>query len=466
MSTNQKVLGPFVLAMISIAAIINLRGLPIMASVGLNSVFFYILAALLFLIPSSLICAELASTFPEAGGIYLWVKKAFGEKTGFFTIWLEWINNVISYPASLSFMSATLAYIFSPVLGQHKLFIFITTLILLWSVTLFSCLGIKASSRLNIFGALLGTLIPGAIIIFLGFYWILSHHHSQIVFSFANIFPDFSKLNNLAFFAGVLSGYSGMQLIAFHAPNVKHPRRDYPKAIFMAVILILLITLFASLAIAIVVPHNQLNLVSGLMEGFENFFSAFHVAWTTPILAFLILFGGISTLSAWLLGPARGMSAAAKNGLFPKLFAKENKGSSPVNVLIMQAVMASILSLVFLYLPNSDSAFWVLIDLSSQSTLLMYIFVFSAAIRLRYSEAQVTRPYKIPGGNVGLWIIAGAAIIACIVAIIISFVPPTGIQTGELWRYEGIIIGSNVIYLSVPFVISYFMKKRGDVVLK
>src|SRR5262245_20400592 len=99
MTQASKILGPFALAMMAIVAIIDLRRLPMMASYGLSSVFFYTMAALFFLIPTGLINAELATKLPLAGGPYAWVREAFGNLPGFFTIWLEWINNVISFPA-------------------------------------------------------------------------------------------------------------------------------------------------------------------------------------------------------------------------------------------------------------------------------------------------------------------------------------------------------------------------------
>lgn len=450
--TNQRVLGVFTLAMMAVAAIINLRGLPMMASMGLSAVFFYVMAALFFLIPSGLVCAELASSFPLAGGIYLWVREAFGNKMGFVAIWLEWINNVISFPASLSFMAATLAYIVDGHLAEHKLYLFITILVILWSTTLFNLLGIKASSRLNVIGALMGTLIPGALIIILGGIWLSTHHASQIQFSWSGLLPEL-HLSNFAFFAGVLSGYSGIQLIAFHTSNVKNPQHDFPRAILLTVILILAITILASLAIAVVVPANQLSLVTGLIEGFSGFFATFHLQWALPILALLIFIGGVSTLSAWLMGPARGLAVAAQHGHFIRYFGYENEQGAPSRILILQAVIASIFATLFLFTPNASTAFWVLLALSSQSTLLMYILVFASAIMLRYKFKHVHRPYKIPGGLPGTWITCSAAIIVCALAVIISFVPPTVLPVTNLWYYEAILIGSNLIYLGIPLLL-------------
>lgn len=459
-NSSTKVLGTFALTMISVAAIVDLRGLPLMASVGLSSIFFYVAAALLFLIPSGLVCAELATTFPQAGGIYLWVRRAFGDNLGLLAIWLEWINNVISFPAALSSMAATLAYLVNPQLAQNKLYIFMCTFIILWSATLYNLLGIKASSRLNIVGALFGTLIPGAIIIILGGYWLLSHQSSQISFSATQILPTM-HFSNFIFFAGVLSGYAGMQITAFHAQNVINPQRNYTRAIFAAVVLILLTTILGSLAIAIVVPKQQLSLVAGLIEGFTDFFNKFHITWATPILIVLIVIGGFSSLSAWLLGPARGLCVAAKNGHMFKMFAKENNKGVPVAILIMQGIVATLFATLFLYLPNANTAFWMLLDMSSQSTLLMYILLFGSVLCLRYREKSIVRPFKIPGGNLGVWLVVVPAIIICIAAISTSFTLPTNLASaGELKHYESILIGCTVLYLLLPLMIIRFVLRK------
>jgi glutamate:GABA antiporter len=455
MAKPQKILTTTALALISVAAVVNLRNLPVMASVGLNSVFFYLLAGLVFLLPSALVCAELASSWDKPGGIYLWVHEAFGPKAGFFSIWSEWFNNVISTPVSLVFLAATIAYIFAPSLVSNKLYMMVTMLVIVWGATLFNFLGIKASSRLNMFGAFFGTLIPGAIIAILGLIWFLSGHPIEIKFTWANFFPPM-HIKNIVFFLGVLSAYAGMQITAFHVQNVKNPARDFPRAIALAVVLILAVTILSSLAIAGVVPQQQLNLVSGVMEGFSVFLVKFHLEWALPILIFLIVFSGLSSMSAWILGPARGLLVAAQQGLFPRWFAKENKNGMPTRILLIQATISTGLSLLFLLMPTFSAGFWMLLVLTSQFTLVMYILVFSAAIRLRYNAPHLTRSFRIPGGNIGMWIVAGVSIVVCASALVLGYFPPAQLDVGKLSTYETVLVVGNLCYLLFPvFIYKY-----------
>ena len=171
----------------------------------------------------------------EAGGISsgnVWIRKAFGDNAGFVAIWLEWMNNLISYPALLSFISVTLVYLFEPRLAQHKLLILAMTLCALWLMTGFTLRGIKASSRLSSVGVILGTILPALVIMLLAAAWIFSGKPMQIEFSWSHLLPAF-KDSNPGFYAALILSFGGMQIIAFHTVNVRNPRiTSYPRAIF------------------------------------------------------------------------------------------------------------------------------------------------------------------------------------------------------------------------------------------
>src|SRR5579872_4420927 len=185
-SSGKKVLGVFSLVMINVIAVDNLRSLTAGAEYGFALVFFYLLAALLFFIPSILVSAELATGWPTTGGVYVWVREAFGPRWGFLTIWLQWIYNVVWYPTILAFMAATLAHLMNPALAANKIYTLGMILVLFWGATWMNCLGIRISSWVSIVGAVIGTIIPMLIIIVLGAFWLLNGHHSQIVFNTAS----------------------------------------------------------------------------------------------------------------------------------------------------------------------------------------------------------------------------------------------------------------------------------------
>jgi amino acid transporter len=151
--------------------------------------------------------------------------------------------------------------------------------------------------------------------------------------------------------------------------------------------------------------------------------------------------------------------ATAEDGGLPPVFQRLNKHGMPINILIIQAVIGSAFSLIFLLMPNVNSSYWILTALTAQLTVLMYIIIFVAAIRLRYLEPDTPRPYKVPGGNAGMWIVAGLGLLACGFTFFIGFVPPEQVKTGNILFYE-LFLALGIIVLSLPpFILDKIKKK-------
>jgi putative glutamate/gamma-aminobutyrate antiporter len=454
----KKILSAFSLAMMAVAAIVSLRNLPLTAEYGFASIFFYIVAGLFFLIPTALVAAELATTWPETGGLYAWVSEAFGHRFGFLATWLEWVMNIVWNPTALSFLAATFAYLINPSLVNDRLFMVMVMLLVFWGATLVNLLGMKASSLVSSIGVILGTLIPGFFIIVLAIIWVIKGNPSQITFSMSNLIPDL-KLDNFVFFAGVLLGLAGMEVAAFHASEVRRPDVDYPKSIFYATLLILVIFIFGTLSIAIVVPAKKISLVAGMMQAVDDFLNPFHLRWLTKIFGVSVIIGALAMLSTWIVGPSHGLLASAQHGDLPPRMSKMNKKGMPSFILFAQAIVTTLFCLVFFLMPNINASYWILTALTAQLTTLIYILMFGAAICLRYTQPMKKRPYKIPGGKVGMWIVSGFGILASLFALFVGFIPPVQFKTGNLFFYETFLILGIIILSLPPFILPYVKGK-------
>ena len=450
---TKRNLSTFALAMFAVAGVFSLRGLPSMAEYGLSSAFYYIAAAIVFFIPSALICAELATGWPKNGGIYIWVKEGLGPKWGFLSIWFEWTNTIVWFPTVLSFIAATLAYSFMPSLANNKYYMFAMMLTLFWGSTLINLFGVHISGIINSFGIVFGTLLPGALIVLLGAIWLISGQPSQIHFTMAEFMPHID-LGQSAFLAGLVLSYAGMQVMAFHAQEAKNPQKDFPKAILLATIIILVTAISATLSIAIVVPQQQISLVAGFMQTVSLFFTTFHMGAFIKVFAFLTALGAVAAMNTWLVGPSKGILVTAESGYLPEKLTKKNRHGVPTHVFLWQAIIGSILATVYLFMPTISSSYWLLNALTSQLTMFMYILLFVSAIRLRYSHPKIHRAYKLPGGNVGMWLVAGMGTFVSIATLVIGFIPPSQIQTGNIWFYEGFLL-VGIIVLSVPGIWMY-----------
>ncbi|MCB1081418.1 MAG: amino acid permease, partial [Chlamydiia bacterium] len=157
-------------------------------------------------------------------------------------------------------------------------------------------------------------------------------------------------------------------------------------------------------------------------------------------------------------GPSKGLLAAAQDGDFPPILHKINKHNMPVGMLVSQGIIITILSTVFLLMPNVNSSFWILLVLASQLYLLMYILMFAAGIILRYKKPDVIRTYRIPGGKLGMWLVAGVGLLSSVFAIILGFYPPEQLDTGNLLFFELFLVLGMLIFCAAPFVILLFKK--------
>lgn len=454
----KHVLGLFQIVMINIIAVDSIRTLPFAAEYGFSLVFYYLLAAIMFFIPSALVSAELASAWPRTGAIYIWVREAFGKNCSLLVIWLEWICNVVWYPTILALIAGALAYLVDPALADNKVYMICTILILFWASTWINCLGMKASSWVSIVTALLGTLIPMVLITILGVLWLAQNNPLQIQFSWAEFFPSHGKVDNLAFLSNVLFGLIGLDMAATHAAEMKNPRTDYPKAMLISVVVILASIIFSSLAISLVVAPDELNLVTGCLQAFSIFLQKFNLFWALPIIALCIVIGGIGGVSAWIIGPTKGLMVASEDGSLPKFLAKKNAKGAPINVLILQGVIVSFLSLAFIVMPSVNSSFWLLSAITAQIAMVVYVFLFIAGISLRYTKKDTPRIYKIPFGNVGMNIVGVLGCLSCLGAMVLGFIPPVKIGIGDVFTYEILLISGVLGLCLIPFAIHKIFK--------
>ena len=199
------------------------------------------------------------------------MREAFGHRMGFLAVWLLWINNVVWYPTVLSFIAATIAYVFNPSYSENIYYTIPTVLVLFWGATFSNLFGMRTSGWISSIGAICGTFIPGILIIILGLVWFFGGQPLQISFTLDALIPGF-KLNDLVFFTGVLLALAGMEMSAVHARDVQNPQRDYPPAIFfLSAVLILGLSLLGVLSIAMVIPQKDISLVAGTMQALSVF---------------------------------------------------------------------------------------------------------------------------------------------------------------------------------------------------
>ena len=455
MNKKPKILSVFSLVMINVIAVDSLRTVPITAKLGMPLISYYLVAAIFFFIPVALVAAELATTYPRNGGLFIWIKEAFGQQTGFASIWIQWIYNLIWFPTILMFIASTCAYLIKPELAQNKPFLLTSVITLFWLFTGLNCFGLRIASVISTIGAIVGTIIPMLGIILMAGFWLIQGHLPVNDFH-QSIIPNFSSLNSLSMFVVVMFGLIGIEMSAVHAEDVGHPKKDYPKAIAYSALIILSSLILSALAILVVVPLPKLSLITGLINAYDLFFQAYHLPWMTNVIAGMVVIGGISGVSAWMVGPIKGLMVAAHQAEIPRNIYRVNRFKAPYKMLVIQALIFSLISAAFIYIPSMNAAYWWLSDISAQLALVVYIVMFLAFIKLRYTQADKPRVYRVPGGQFGMWLVAGSGLLSSLFGFILGFISPSQIPSAA----KALSIQLLVVLIAIIIIFPFFLGKR------
>ncbi len=455
-----KRLGVIGVMSINVAAIVSARNLPMMAVYGWSMLALFGIAIVGFLIPIAMVAAELGTAWPEEGGVYAWVREAFGGSTGFLAVWCDYAENIPWFPTVLSFMAASLAYVVDPALANNSTYLVIVMLVMFWAATAVNLRGTGASTWLGGVGTLLGSIVPALLVVGLGIAWLLSGDGSEIPFSADALAPQISW-GNLAFLGGIILLFSGMEMAGFHARDTDDPGRTVPRAIALSVVVIVVFSVVGSLFLAFVIPSHELSLVSGTMELFQRGLDRLGISWMLRPVALLVGLGGLAHLSPWILGPAKGMSAVARDGDAPDWMGRLNGNGVPVGLIIAQGIGGSAFALIFVFVPNASTSYWMLSAVTAQIIAVMYGLVFAAFIRLRHTRPDQPRPYRVPGGIIGAWVIGGVGVAAATASLTLGFIPPDQLKTGNPTTYVVLLAGATVVLCLPPFVWSTLARRNA-----
>ncbi len=445
-------------AIMNIVAVVSLRGLPAEAEYGLSSLFFYVFAAAFFLIPVSLVAAELATGWPEKGGIFRWIGEAYGPRLAFMAMFLLFVQVCVWFPTALTFGAVSLAFIgpdqsFDSALSQNKFFVLAIVLAIYWFATFVAFRGVEAFTLLSKWGGIIGTIIPAIILICLGFSFLLSGEKIQIELSWSDVIPDLSNFNNVVLAASIFLFYAGMEMNAIHVKDLDNPTRAYPLAIGIAAIGTVVIFVLGTLAIAFVIPSADINLTQSLLVAYFDMFKWAGLSFLAPIMAICLAIGVLAGIVTWVAGPSSGLLEVAKAGYLPRFWQQTNQHGMATHILMFQGIIVSFLAITFVVLPSVEAAYQILSQLAAVIYLTLYMLMFSAAIYLRFSQPNRPRPYRVPGGRKGLFIFAGIGFTSSLTAFAFSFIPPSQIAVGSPTLFVSLLVGLSAFFIAIPLVI-------------
>lgn len=459
----KKVMRLWDVVFMNVAAIIGVRWLPIAAGYGAQAISLWILAVLLFFIPLSLVATELATTWPDEGGLYIWTREAFGDKSAFMISWFYWINNFFYYPALLAFIAVTAAFLIDPSLAKSKFFICTTVLGSLWAVTLINSRSMRTVKWVANISGIFGIILPGLIIIALAiaavFIW---KRPIPTDYSLSQWWPNLGSGSNIAFLSILMFAMAGIEITPILAGEVKDPQKTFPRALFISAFFIISLYIIGTVAITFLIAPDKIGSASGIMDALALITSAIHLPFILTIVALMILLGTFGGVSVWIVAPIKMLLESTKQGVLPNNFTKLNKYDMPSNAMLIQAVIITFIVLATALLPSVNAFYETLILMATVTYFIPYLFMFITFLQLRKLFPTKFRPYRIPGGKFTAWLIAVFGFFSVLLAIILPFVaPPQDLTTARaIVIYELELASGPVIFFIIGYLLYALYERR------
>ena len=425
-SKLRKALNRFHLVFFFITTIVILDTIGAVANNGAQAFTWLALLALLFFIPFGLLTAELGSAFPQEGGPYVWPRLAFGRVVGALNTVVYWASNPIWVGGSLTIVAISVyRQFFGAVQGAGQ---YVFGLAFIWLVVLCAVLSLRTGKWVPTIGAWARMALLGFFTITVVIYALKHGVHGFGPGAFRPTWGIFIASVPLLVF-----NYAGFELPSSAGEEMSDPRRDVPVAVAVAAISTVVLYMVPILAILIVLPTNQVTSLGGFIAAIKTVFVVYggHITPAGPVLsgagallgdiaAALFIFVLFSGGAVWIIGSDRDLAVAAYDGAGPRTLGRFSKRfGTPIPVNLMSGALATSVMVLAFLLTNGNAAkyFSAVLAVAISTTLISYIAIYPALIKLRYSRPDVPRPYRIPGpGNVGAWIVgllvSGWAILA------------------------------------------------------
>jgi len=394
------------------------------AAIGNSQYFWWILLIIGFCLPYGMISAELGSTFPSEGGMYDWVKKAFGKKMAGRVAWNYWINFPLWIASLAVAVTDVVAGIFEVELSL--IVILLLQLAYTWLVCFLGNLRVSDTKELVNLGTVFKVIFVLALG-FLGIYtFIKTGHSANPVQSVADLFPSLD-LAGLSFVSIIIFNFLGFEVVATFTEDMENPKKDIPKALIIG---------GALMAIFYILPATGINIsmsledaeVAGITESFAILLANLGVSdvvirAVVIVAGLMFIYTMVANIVSWSFGVNSVAKYSADDGGLPKVFSKTNDKGVPYMASYMNGIVATVIIIIGIILGElSESAsnlFWTFFSLSLVTLLLSYVPLFLSFLKLRKID-KTKRIYKVPGGDGMLKVITYVPLIFLILGIVFT----------------------------------------------
>lgn len=450
--TKKTYISVLALTMMNVSMVAGLANDVQQSFYGLASVTYFAIGAICFFIPTALVAAELASGWSNRGGIFRWVGEGLGKGWGLTCLFILWFQTMLNFGMGMPSFTATIMF-YTPNYDaavkfaqnpQHELLIMTGWIILYWVLAYLATKGVKTFSNLAKYGVIIGSLIPLAVMVILAIVWVAQGHTPAIPMTPKDLIPKWNGMSTLALAAGVFFSYTGIDMNAAHIKQLKHPEKDFTKAMFISIILAFLIFVVGTVIIAMIIPEKQINVLYTLYSVFRILGSTIGMPWLYMVLVWALLCNTIAMVVTNMAGPSFMLGQAGGSGFLPHWLQEKNKHNMPAHLMYTQIAGMTIIAYLVKLIPNVEGFVILLTQTITVLYMIYYILMFTAFLRLRYDQPNRPRSFKVPGGMVGAGIVAGIGLISSVFAIVLAIYPPAQVKSE---------VGSPAIYISVIVIL-------------
>jgi amino acid transporter len=378
----------------------------------------WLLAMVVFFLPSAAAVRELSDLDPRTGGLYRWSERAFGAKHGFLAGWSYWVSNVVYFPALLVTTAAIAAYAIGAEggarLGASTTFVGVVSLGCLWFALGVNLAGLRLGRWLPNIGAY-GTWVPAAILVGLAV-WALVAHGSATSFTTARLLPDRFNYELVNFFSTITFAFAGLELAPTMGDEIRDPAATLRRGVFLSGLIIVAIYILGSVAMLVALPADQISVTNGIPQVVAVLSQRLGASWLVPaaaLVAVLIALGNVGGVGAWLAGSARLPFAAGIDRVLPPAFSRVHpRWQTPYVALLAQGGFATVIVLLGLAGATVRDAYVTLQSATAILYFVPFLYLFGAYLRLRRDRSWRTA------------VLGWAGFVTIVASIGLSLVPP------------------------------------------
>jgi glutamate:GABA antiporter len=401
----------------------TVRWIATAAAAGPSAIVIWLFACLAFYVPLMFTVLELSSRYPNEGGCYVWSKRAFGDFAGFITGWTYWACNLPYFPGLFYFTAATALFIGGPEwreLGDSPAYFIGFSLLALLLAAGLNIRGLAVGKWLHNLGAV-GIWLPGLLLIGLGVLaW--NRFGSATEFTAESLVPS-TRLKDIVFWSTIAFSLTGLESASMMGEEIRDARRNIPRALLVAGVLITALYILGTVAMLVAVPHSDILHLQGFMTAIETVCGRLSLGGLVPVVALLVVLGGLGQAGAWFAAAGRLPFVAGIDRFLPAFFGRIHpRFGSPYISLLVQAIVAAVFILLGQAGTTVKGAYDVLVSMAIISYFIPYLFMFASMIRLQREPAG-PHVIRVPGGRPAATSLALLGFAVTSVAIVLALIP-------------------------------------------